>query len=217
MGRRRRAHPRGDADDPVAVAPTTGIRLPLLPFVAAGMQLVAARTPVEHPLVLASHAVVAAWLVANVVRQTGWRRVGVGLALVGWVMNLAVMLPNGGMPVSDGAVTSLAGAGHDIVVSEGHRSKHVPMTDDTVLAPLGDVYPLPALGIVYSPGDVVLAAGLLVILAAACVPATLRSQRARTGPTELVTSSTSSPGPMGERYSSSAVPRRTGSSSTTAQ
>jgi hypothetical protein len=191
----------------------TGIRLPGLPFAAAGLQLVAARTPFDHGLVLVSHVVVAAWLVVNAISQVGWRRVGVGLALAGWLLNLAVMLPNGGMPVSDDAVAALAGRGHAIEVSEGHRSKHVPMTDDTVLAALGDVHPLPIVGIVYSAGDVLLAAGLLVILAAAWTPASLTSQRSRPDDT----SSTEVPGSMGDRYSSAAAPSVSGSSSTIAQ
>ena len=191
----------------------TGIRLPALPFVAAGLQLVAARTPFDHELVLVSHVVVAAWLVVNAISQVGWRRVGVVLALAGWLLNLAVMLPNGGMPVSDDAVSALAGRGHSIDVSEGHRSKHVPMTDDTVLAPLGDIHTLRPIGIVYSAGDVLLAVGLLVVLAAAWTPASLTSQRSR--PED--TSSTDVPGSMAERYSISAVPSASGSSSTIAQ
>ncbi len=193
----------------------TGIRLPALPFVAAGLQLVAARTPFADELVLVSHAVVAAWLVVNAISQVGWRRAGVVLALVGWLMNLAVMLPNGGMPVSADAVETLAGRGHDIDVSEGHRSKHVLMDDDALLAPLGDVHLLGRTGVVYSAGDVVLALGLLVILAAAWTPAGLTSQRRRRSPS--TTSSTSVPGSIGVRYSTSAVPSVTGSSSTTAQ
>ena len=181
----------------------TGIRLPGLPFLAAGLQLAAERTPFPQELVLVSHVVVAVWLVSNVTSQTGWRRVGVALALTGWLLNLAVMLPNGGMPVSGDAVDALAGSGRAIDVREGHRSKHVPMDDDTVLAPLGDVHTLGRIGVVYSAGDVVLALGLLVILAAAWTPAALTSQRRRRSPS--TTSSTS------------AIPSVSGSSSTIAQ
>ena len=200
---------------PARASSLTGIRLPALPFVAAGLQLVAARTPFAGELVLVSHAVVAAWLVVNAISQVGWRRAGVVLALVGWLMNMAVMLPNGGMPVSPDAVTALAGRGRSVDVSEGHRSKHVLLDDDTVLAPLADVHVLPAIDVVYSAGDVVLALGLLVVLAAAWTPAALTSQRRRRSPS--TTSSTSVPGSIGVRYSTSAVPSVSGSSSTTAQ
>ena len=166
-------------------------------------------------MVLASHALVAAWLVVNAVRQVGWRRVGVVVALVGWLMNLAVMLPNGGMPVSPSALEAVAGRDHGVDVTDGHRSKHVVLDDDTVLAPLADVHALHALDVVYSAGDVVLALGLLVILAAAWTPAALTSHRSRRE--RSTTSSTSTPGSIGVRYSTSAVPSVTGSSSTIAQ
>ena len=186
---------------------TSGIRLPLLPFVAAGLQFGAgavARPSVEHAMVLASHAVVAVWLVVNVISLTGWRRVGTGVALFGWLLNLAVMLPNGGMPVSPSAVDRLAGAGHGIDVSEGHRSKHVLLDEDTVLPALGDIHTLSPIGVAYSAGDVVLALGLLVILAAAWTPSPLTNQRSR--PVADTTSATSVVGSIGRRYSSSATP-----------
>jgi hypothetical protein len=125
-----------------------------------------ARSAVTDGLVLASHAVVAVWLVANVIGQAGWRRVGVALALAGWLLNLAVMLPNGGMPVSMSAVASIKGADHGVDPTDGHLGKHVPHDDDTALAPLADVHPLPALDVVYSVGDVLLALGLVVVLVA---------------------------------------------------
>ena len=194
----------------------TGIRLPALPFVAAGLQLAAARLPFEDELVLVSHAVVAAWLVVNAIGQVGWRRAGILLALAGWLMNLAVMLPNGGrMPVSPDALAAVAGPERDVDVREGHRSKHVLLDDDTVLAPLADIHTLRPIGVVYSAGDVVLALGLLVVLAAAWTPAALTSQRPRRS--RSTTSSTSVPGSMGVRYSTSAVPASSGSSSTIAQ
>lgn len=195
-----------------------GIRLPALPFAALGLQYAAGLEPLdggrfEHPVVLASHAVVAVWLTVNVVSQAGWRRLGTGLALAGWLLNLAVMLPNGGMPVSRPA---MAEAGRVVTdVTDGHLSKHVPLDGDTVLPQLADIHPLPALRLVYSAGDVVLLAGLLVILAAAWTPAALTSQRS--SPDGDRTSATAAPGSMGVRYSSVTSPRTTGSSSTIAQ
>jgi hypothetical protein len=146
-----------------------GIRLPALPFLAAGLQWAAGLPGVRdgtlrEPAVLISHAVVAAWLAVNALRHVGVLRLGVVLALCGWLMNLAVMLPNGGMPVSSRALDQLAASGVD--VTDGHLSKHVPLTDSTVLPQLGDVHPLPALRLAYSAGDVLLLAGLLVIVGA---------------------------------------------------
>lgn len=195
-----------------------GIRLPALPFAALALQYAAGFEPLdggrlEQPVVLVSHAVVAVWLIVNLVNQAGWRRVGIGLALAGWLLNLAVMLPNGGMPVSR---TAMADAGRVVTdVTDGHLSKHVPLDGDTVLPQLGDIHPLPALRLVYSAGDVLLLAGLLVILAAAWTPASLTNQRS--SPEAERTRATDAPGSMGVRYSSTSRPRSTGSSSTVAQ
>lgn len=184
-----------------------GIRLPALPFAALALQYAAGLEPLDggrlaHPVVLVSHALVAVWLIVNAVSQAGWRRVGTGLALAGWLLNLAVMLPNGGMPVSRGA---MADAGRVVTdVTDGHLSKHVPLDDGTVLPQLADIHPLPALRLVYSAGDVLLLAGLLVILAAAWTPASLTSQRS--SPEGERTSATDAPGSMGVRYSSTSSP-----------
>ena len=159
-----------------------GIRLPGLPFVAAGLQVGAgvlsrSGSGLVPPIVLVSHLVVAVWLVVNAVSQTGWRRFGVGLALAGWLLNLAVMLPNGGMPVSMDAVASIKGEAHAVDPTDGHLGKHVVLDDDTVLAPLADIHPLPALDVVYSVGDVGLAAGLLVVLVAVLASTTATLSR----------------------------------------
>jgi hypothetical protein len=153
--------------------------------VAAGLQVGAglvARSGLAEPAVLLSHAVVAVWLVVNAIRQTGWRRLGIGLALAGWLLNLAVMLPNGGMPVSMDAVASIKGVDSGVDPTDGHLAKHVPLTDDTVLAPLADVHPLRPLALVYSAGDVVLAAGLVVTFLAVAGPALVPERRRRRAP-----------------------------------
>jgi hypothetical protein len=131
--------------------------------VGAGL---APRSGSAQPAVLVSHVVVAVWLVANAISQTGWRRVGIGLALTGWLLNLAVMLPNGGMPVSMDAVASIQGADHGVDPTDGYLAKHVPLDDDTVLPGLADIHPLPRLRLIYSVGDVVLAGGLVLTFVA---------------------------------------------------
>lgn len=76
---------------------------------------------------------------------------GAGLAL-----NLAVTLPNGGMPVSQAAIR-IAG-GHDVTVAD---RRHQIARPGDVLAPLGDTIPLPKpIGVVVSPGDLLLYAGI---------------------------------------------------------
>ena len=82
---------------------------------------------------------------------------GVWLILAGLVLNLAVIAPNGGMPVDPGALR-LAGA---TSVSIAGDAKHHAMTDEDVLAFLGDTLPAPAPGgAVLSVGDLVLYSGI---------------------------------------------------------
>ena len=68
----------------------------------------------------------------------------------------------------------------------GHRSKHVPMDGRTVLAPLSDRYALPRLGVIYSAGDVLLLAGLLVVLVAVALEPS--PSPARAAPLEMTAS-----------------------------
>jgi hypothetical protein len=82
---------------------------------------------------------------------------GARLILLGLVLNLAVIAPNGGMPVNPSAMR-IAGASALTVRDDG---KHHVMTGDDVLAPLADTVPLPRpIGIVLSVGDVLLYGGV---------------------------------------------------------
>jgi hypothetical protein len=114
-------------------------------------------------LVGASGVLMAAWFVVNVRASTGARRWALGVALLGAVMNLVVMVPNGGMPVSRSALAAIDGEHVD--VSDGYLYKHNLADGDTILAPLGDVIPIRPLRLAASAGDVVLLAGLLGVAA----------------------------------------------------
>ncbi len=145
-----------------------GIRHGALAVAAVILQVMPAALPdtgwIRSGLPLASHVLVAVWLAANVWSARGHvLRLALGAAAVGWLMNMAVMLPNGGMPVDHGALVRVGeGATR---VADGHLYKHVPAGNGTVLRFLGDIHPLPALRLVYSLGDVLLFAGLLATLA----------------------------------------------------
>ena len=114
-------------------------------------------------LVLASYALIGAWLVHNAGRSVGFLRHAWALMALGWILNLAVMAANSGMPVSADAMdrSNLA----DVAVAEGHLWKHVPLRSSTRLAPLGDVIPAPPLRSVLSIGDIGLGAGLAALIA----------------------------------------------------
>jgi Family of unknown function (DUF5317) len=82
------------------------------------------------------------------------------LILIGLVLNMAVVVANGGMPVSAQAARIAGGAAEDLP-DVGGSSKHHLMTQDDVLRPLGDVIPgPPPLSDVLSIGDLFLYVGL---------------------------------------------------------
>jgi hypothetical protein len=77
------------------------------------------------------------------------------LMFVGLAMNLVVVGANGGMPVTADAIR--ASGGHSFEVADG---RHHLAGDADVLVVLGDTIPIPGFGLVLSPGDVLLYAGL---------------------------------------------------------
>ena len=104
-------------------------------------------------VLLVSNLFVLVWLIVN--RPLP----GLLIAAVGLLMNLAVITANGAMPVSADAVR--AAGGGELEISEG-ALKHEVLDDETRLSFLGDIIPLPRLGIL-SAGDLVLAAGLALL------------------------------------------------------
>ena len=70
------------------------------------------------------------------------------------------------MPVSQSALAR-AGIAPSTSVIHGHLAKHVPIIHSTVLRVLGDVIPLSLFRSVVSPGDIVMAVGVGVLVAAA--------------------------------------------------
>jgi len=110
------------------------------------------RAEIATAMLVMSYLLLLAVVVVNR-RVPGAAAMGIGL-----VLNLAVVAPNGGMPVS-GEAARVAGAKGPIVIESG--SKRHLMTDEDVLRPLGDVIPLPQpVGVVFSIGDVLLYGGM---------------------------------------------------------
>ena len=143
------------------------LRAPAAIFGAVALQLALGLVPAELrlPGLVASGVLVTAWLVANARDRTPALGLAVGLLAVGWALNLAVMVPNRGMPVSDTALSRI-GAPAEVDVADGNLFKHVRADGDTVLPWLGDVVPVPPLRAVVSAGDVFMAAGVFLVLAA---------------------------------------------------
>jgi Family of unknown function (DUF5317) len=113
----------------------------------------------EHPqqagtVLLVSYGVLLAFAAVN-------RRLpGVVLVFAGLALNLAVIAPNGGMPVDPAAARA---AGADTVTIEG-TAKHHALSSDDVLPFLADVIAVPRSGLVASFGDVVLYGGVVAFL-----------------------------------------------------
>jgi hypothetical protein len=155
-------------------------------WAAAAVELSAGHLPAERrfAVTLASYFLVGGVLGAYLVvlRRRGatfWMRAGVSVLALGWLLNLLPIVANRGMPVSGNALAraGLASIGN---VEDGYLYKHVALGTDTSLGALGDVVPIPLwpVGIVVSPGDLVLAVGFfLFLLAALCQPRTARPAR----------------------------------------
>ncbi|MGH2450014.1 MAG: DUF5317 family protein [Candidatus Limnocylindria bacterium] len=101
-------------------------------------------------LALAAYLLGFAGIVAVAARN--FRLPGMTLIAAGSALNLLVIALNGAMPV-DPAALSAAGT---VMPAD---PLHEPMDGDTRLGFLGDVIPIPVVRLVYSVGDVLIAAG----------------------------------------------------------
>lgn len=121
-------------------------------------------------VILGSITVVAVFLTLN-------RRLpGTTIAALGLLMNVLVIGINGAMPVSEDAARTI-GAEEGALRSPG--IKHERMDDDTRLSFLADIIPIPVIDSVISPGDVVLALGLVVLTYKRTRAGDLRGSRSR--------------------------------------
>jgi hypothetical protein len=130
------------------LATLANLRVTWFPLLVASLVLRAVGPTVIDILPIYLAAIVGTTLVA----ARNWRLAGAPAILAGSVLNLVVIVLNGGMPV-DFAGLREAGA------LLPRDALHVPMTDRTVLTQLSDVIVISPLRAAYSLGDVLLAAG----------------------------------------------------------
>lgn len=151
------------------------LRAPVLAWGALGVQASLGLAPllslpdgVRFGLVATSYGMVGVWLVVSAVSQRAALRGAFGLLAAGWLLNLVVIIPNGGMPVSTAALGD-SGAARGLDVEEGHLWKHVELSPSTFLPALGDVVAVPALRSAVSAGDLVMVVAVAVAVAAGMV------------------------------------------------
>lgn len=106
------------------------------------------------PLLLASHVALLGFVVTN--RMLA----GMFLVFAGFAMNALVITLNGAMPVARDALLAVSG-GTATTITPG---KHRVLEDGDRLTWLADIFALPVLRTVVSAGDVVLAAGVGILV-----------------------------------------------------
>jgi hypothetical protein len=163
------------------------VRWPLLPAVAVALQIVLAVSPAlrgvggaRPALLVTSYLLVGGWIWANALVRDGAVRRALIVVAEGWLLNVVVMVANGGMPVSESALARVGHAG--AVVSQGHLWKHVVASSGTSMPLLGDVVPVPVplLRSVISLGDVAMLVGLGVAAAVVVAKGEVGAHRVRT-------------------------------------
>ena len=133
----------------LAVAAVTAARIAAVPIGAAGV------------LVIGGYLLALAGLAANLNLPWLW------LALAGAALNTAVIAANAGrMPVAASVIRVVS---RSLIVGGATGPFYVLAGPRTALAPLGDTLPLVAggVGVILSPGDVLLALGIAATLQAA--------------------------------------------------
>jgi uncharacterized protein DUF5317 len=131
----------------------------LLAFAGLALQLAPVPADLVTESLIASYVLLLVFVAANL------RAPGVWLILIGLTLNLAVIAPNGGMPVSRSALVRSGQASTLAELENGAGTKHHLGTADDVLTPLADVIAVGSpVNQVASVGDVLVYAGLLWLI-----------------------------------------------------
>jgi hypothetical protein len=130
-----------------------------LAFGGLALQLAPVPADLATEFLIASYVLLLLFVAANL------RAPGVWLILIGLALNLAVIAPNGGMPVSRSALVESGQASTLAELENSGGTKHHLETPDDVLTPLADVIAIGSpVNQVASVGDVLVYAGLLWLI-----------------------------------------------------
>lgn len=134
-----------------------------LVLAAVVLQAIAWRAVPRDLDLLAFGLVLFSYLLVLVFAAVNLRAPWMWIIGVGALLNLVVIVPNGGMPVSAEAAARL---GHSVSETQAVllRGKHTLSTSSTVLHQLGDQIPVPGDQSVASVGDLFIWAGLVVLI-----------------------------------------------------
>ena len=110
------------------------------------------------PVILASYVLLIAFAAANLTRA------GMGVVLVGILLNLVVISVNGGMPVRREAIVAAGITTYEEVPELEFGAKRHLEDDDDRLTFLGDIVPVPFAEEVLSFGDLAMAVGVAAVL-----------------------------------------------------
>jgi hypothetical protein len=143
---------------------TARLRWPGLVLLAFALQLVGEFIPRSKSIV-AFGFVVTSYLVVFVFAGRNWRLPGMAFIAIGAAMNYTVILLNRGMPISAAAAARVGfgGAKAEQLVLRG---KHfINVSGHARLSGLGDVIPLWRQPTIASVGDLIIWAGLILVVA----------------------------------------------------
>jgi len=149
------------------------LRAVWLIWLAAGVQLARVADPAaagavlhyRHGVVpvLATWAFGAAFVLVNLRGRVGAARTGLVAVLLGFTLNTLVVAVNGRMPFSAGAARQVGFTEEAITRT---TTRYAPVSRHTMLTAFGDLIPVPPLQSVVSIGDLLMFAGIAVVLVA---------------------------------------------------
>jgi Family of unknown function (DUF5317) len=116
--------------------------------------------------VMPASAAIGAFLIGNALLQRAGIQIALAVMALGWLLNGAVVVVNGGMPVAHEFLTDAKPVAGLYELAGMHLTPHVPISPSTALPWLGDVLRVrtPEVIVPFSIGDVLLAVGTILLI-----------------------------------------------------